>query len=110
MEPQSAVDAEIQKLFQGFEISAVSKIISPHASTRTQPGDHYYLFVDLVNAGDVDEAVRRLNGRLGPWGGSGRLKVNKARMDRDIKVSKEQGPLEPEQERLPAEETEERWW
>jgi RNA recognition motif. (a.k.a. RRM, RBD, or RNP domain) len=79
MEPQSAVDAEMQKLFEGFELTAVSKIISPHVSKASTPGDHFYLFVDLPTSTAADAAVQALDGKESPWGG--KLRINKARGD-----------------------------
>ncbi|KAL9617607.1 MAG: hypothetical protein Q9160_007620 [Pyrenula sp. 1 TL-2023] len=88
IEPQSAVDTEIQKLFSGFEIGAVSKIISPHPSAAEVPGNHHYLFVDCATPEAADAAVQRLNGADSPWGGQ--LKVQIARANPNRKVMREQ--------------------
>lgn len=81
MEPQSAVDAAIQGLFDplGIEITAVSKIISPHESKKDLAGDHYFLFVDLARAEDAEIAIEALDGKTTPWSGETGLRVNKAR-------------------------------
>ena len=94
MEPQSAVDAEMQKLFSNLniEITTVSKIISPHPSKESEPGDHYYLFVDLANESDVDAAIEALHGSVSPWSeAGGHLTVSRARNNRNKKVDREQG-------------------
>ncbi|KAH0542298.1 hypothetical protein FGG08_003325 [Glutinoglossum americanum] len=79
MPDQRTVDDEIRKLFQDFTIDAVSKIISPHISTRAKPGNHFYLFVDFPTAEEAEAAIMALNGKSAPWGG--RLVVSKARGD-----------------------------
>lgn len=90
MEPQSAVDSAMQQLFGSAEIelAAVSKIISPHESKKSEPGDHYYLFVDLANAEDIDRAIETLDGAEVPWGGN--VKINRAKENRGGKVAREQ--------------------
>ncbi|KAI9765709.1 MAG: hypothetical protein M1840_007142 [Geoglossum simile] len=101
MPDQPTVNELIRNFFQGFTMyihpehpfpfcfrlqtnlllslssDAVSKIISPHPSKRSQPGDHYYLFVDFPTAEEADAAVKTLNGRTLPWGG--RAIISKAR-------------------------------
>ncbi|KAI9872179.1 MAG: hypothetical protein M1830_001994 [Pleopsidium flavum] len=77
MANQAAVDADIRNLFQDFTVEAVSKIISPHESKHTQPGNHYYLFVDFPNVEEAEAAALALNGREAvEWGG--KLRVSKA--------------------------------
>lgn len=69
IDSQPAVDAEMQALFAGFELTAVSKIISPHPSKAAQPGHHFYLFVDLASGEEAERAVEALDGARGRWGG-----------------------------------------
>lgn len=92
MEPQSAVDQAMQNLFAsiGVGLSVVSKIISPHESKKDEPGDHYYLFVDLANAEDVESAIQALDGQQPEWSSSP-LRVNRARQTSGRKVQREQG-------------------
>ncbi|KAF7984797.1 hypothetical protein HWV62_11800 [Athelia sp. TMB] len=85
---QPRVDAEIQALFRGFQLTAVSKIISPHESKASQPGHHFYLFVDLVSSEEAERAISVLNGKSVPWGG--RLRVNRTRDGPGKKVMREQ--------------------
>jgi RNA recognition motif-containing protein len=90
IEPQSAADAQMQEFFgsEGFELTAVSKLISPHPSKASEPGNHYYCFVDLASAEEADRAIDALNGReVEGWGA---IRVSKARDNRDRKVNREQ--------------------
>jgi hypothetical protein len=70
IEPHSACEETIQQIFQsqGFEVAAVSKIISPHPSKAEEPGNHYYCFVDMHSVEDTDNAVAKLNGVETEWG------------------------------------------
>lgn len=87
IEPQSAVDEEVQSLFATYLAdtnitpAAVSKLISPHPSKATEPGNHYYCFVDLERAEDMDLVIEKLAAAEGSWGGS--VRVNRARDQRD---------------------------
>jgi hypothetical protein len=53
----------MQALSEGFTLNAVSKIISPHPSKATEPGNHFYLFVDLPSNEEEDKAIEALDGR-----------------------------------------------
>lgn len=90
IEPQSALDEEIQVLFSTTDVtpSAVSKLISPHPSKATEPGNHYYCFVDVPRVEDVDVVIDQLAGKEGSWGGP--LRVSRARGG-ERKVTREQG-------------------
>ncbi|EXJ80087.1 hypothetical protein A1O3_08373 [Capronia epimyces CBS 606.96] len=111
IEPQSALDEEIQTLFatylpdEGITPTAVSKLISPHPSKVAggEPGDYYYCFVDLARAEDVETVIEKLAGAQGSWGGN--LRVGRAREQRERggperKVLREQG-LRNEGEKKP---------
>ncbi|CRG89009.1 6-phosphofructo-2-kinase [Talaromyces islandicus] len=74
---QQTIDTEIQTFFNGYNIEAVSKLISPHPSKRFEAGDHYYLFVDFASADEATAAQAALDGQDGPWGG--KIRVGKAR-------------------------------
>lgn len=87
IEPQSTAQAEVLKIFDGFNVLAVSKMISPHTSSHSTPGSHYYCFVDLQDAHEAATAVQELNGQPTQWGGT--LKVDRARAPGD-KVMGEQ--------------------
>lgn len=74
---QAAIDAEMQAMFEGFEVKSISKMISPHPSKASEPGNHYYLFVDLATAEEAGRAMEALDGKEMEWGG--RLRVNRAK-------------------------------
>lgn len=65
---QDSLNAEMRDLFQGCDVQAVSKLISPHRSQRATPGSHYYCFVDLSTAQEAKNAARALNGKETPYG------------------------------------------
>ena len=91
IEPQGALEAEIQQLFAAFQITAVSKLISPHPSKIEEEaeGNFYYCFVDLQTPEEVQMAVDETNGKQGSWGGE--MRVGKARDNRDRKAPREGG-------------------
>jgi len=64
--PVSQAQSEllIRHLFAGFELQAISKVISPHDGKKNEPGNHYYAFVDFETAGKAAEARRAMNGRM----------------------------------------------
>ena len=66
----------------------MSKLIPPHSSKASEPGNHCYCFVDLARAEDVDVVIDRLSGKEGSWGGV--VRVDRAR-GADRKVMREQG-------------------
>lgn len=70
---QEAIDSEIQTFFKGYNVEAITKLISPHPSKRFEPGNHYYLFVDFVTVEEASAAQIALDGQEGPWGGKVRL-------------------------------------
>lgn len=80
----------MQELFgsEGFELTAVSKMISPHPSKASEPGNHYYCFVDFATPEEAERAMEALNGReVEGWGA---IRVNKAKNNLDRKVNREQ--------------------
>ncbi|KAF5003061.1 hypothetical protein FDECE_10372 [Fusarium decemcellulare] len=54
---------ELAELFSGFTPAAISKRITPHESTRSQPGNHHYCFVDFDTKEEASAAVEALNGK-----------------------------------------------
>ncbi|KAL1983673.1 hypothetical protein VTN96DRAFT_10102 [Rasamsonia emersonii] len=74
---QLTIDNEIRNFFKGYNVEAISKLISPHPSKRFEPGNHYYLFVDFASADEASAAKASLNGQEGPWGG--KIKIGHAR-------------------------------
>lgn len=87
---QEVINEEMKALFDGYAVEAVSKLISPHESTATLPGDHHYCFVDFATTEDAQAAANAANGATTSTGN--KLKVNMARErpNRDRKVVREQ--------------------
>ena len=81
---QDSVNAEMRELFAGWNIQAVSKIISPSAAARQRPGSHYYCFVDFPSAAEAQDALRRANGRNTPYGGHYKVYVAASRPNKVI--------------------------
>ncbi|KAJ5661477.1 uncharacterized protein N7477_009093 [Penicillium maclennaniae] len=74
---QETVESNMKNFFSEFRVEAISKLFAPHPAKRFDPGDHYYLFVELDTAEEAQRAMDTLNGQTGPWGGP--LRVNRAR-------------------------------
>jgi len=87
---QDVINAEMQTLFQGRPIEAVSKIISPNDYWKMKPGSHHYCFVDLASAEDAQSAMEALNGQPTPTGGQYKVSMARPRQDRPTKVMREQ--------------------
>ncbi|THY83469.1 RNA-binding domain-containing protein [Aureobasidium pullulans] len=98
MDGQETVQEEMKALFSDYPIEAVSKIISPHESTASLPGDHHYCFVDFSTTEDAQAAAKAVNGATTSTGS--KLKVNMARERSNRKVVVEQG-LEQRSEQKP---------
>ncbi|KAF3761916.1 hypothetical protein M406DRAFT_222190, partial [Cryphonectria parasitica EP155] len=60
---QEENDKEIRGYFEGFQIVAISKRITPHPDTRLLPGNHHYCFVDFETVEEAKAAIQALNGR-----------------------------------------------
>ena len=58
-------DLELRDLFRGFDVEAVSKVLSP--SEELVHRSKYYAFVDLRNAEEAAKAVKNLDG-VRMWG------------------------------------------
>ncbi|CAG8973956.1 hypothetical protein HYALB_00007485 [Hymenoscyphus albidus] len=59
---QVTTSLKMKELFEGYNIGAISKLISPHESIKTDPGNSYHCYVDLGSAEEVDKAVAELDG------------------------------------------------
>ena len=57
---------------------AISKVISPSIKQRSQPGNHYYVFVDMESPEEANRAIKELNGS--EFMGSN-LRINRAKGD-----------------------------
>ncbi|KAJ5541890.1 Nucleotide-binding alpha-beta plait [Penicillium sp. DV-2018c] len=65
-EKSSFAKAKLETFFEGFKVEKVSKVFTPHPAKRFDdfdPGDHYYLFVDVDTPEDANRAMRTLNER-----------------------------------------------
>lgn len=79
----------MRRLFQGWDIQAVSKIISPRQETvQKRPGSHYYCLVDFATAKEAQDAVDRLDHTPTEHGGTYRLAI--AHKQGNKKVMREQ--------------------
>ena len=85
---QPGVNAAMRRLFHDYNIEAVSKIISPHWSKLSEPGSHYYCFVDLTSASEARRAPLALHGTSTPYGGIYQVRICNSR--RPTKVVREQ--------------------
>ena len=90
---QYTVNVEMKRLFQGWNITAVSKLVPPvHARAYhidpKEAGLHCYCFVDFASTEDAEQAAVTLNGTDSPHGG--RWKINVAKPVAITKVQREQ--------------------
>jgi RNA recognition motif-containing protein len=85
---QELVNEEMKAMFAAYTVEAVSKLISPHESAASLPGDHHYCFVDFATTEEAVAAAEALNGVTMSTGG--KLKVNMARDRPNRKVVREQ--------------------
>ncbi|OOQ87658.1 putative ribonucleoprotein [Penicillium brasilianum] len=92
-EPES-VQSNMRTFFQGYNVENVSKVFTPHPAKRFEPGDHYYLFVDLSSVEEAQRAMDTLNGQQGPWGGP--LRIQRARGTTNNKPEGTSSPAEAE--------------
>lgn len=81
---QDTVNIEMRTLFEGFNVQAVSKIISPHASKWGESGSHYYCYVDVSTPEEAQRAAQDLDGKPTPY--SGNYKVSMARSTRGSNI------------------------
>lgn len=74
---QDTLNMEMRQLFAGYNLQAVSKMISPrNQKMQAQPGSHYYCFVDLASADEAKRAVGKLNGVSTPYGGRYKVRIS----------------------------------
>ncbi|TAQ89480.1 hypothetical protein B7494_g2239 [Chlorociboria aeruginascens] len=74
---QFTTNADMRELFEGegFNVQAVSKMISPHESKQFQGNHNYYCFVDLSTKEEANAAIAALDG-LEKW--NCKIKVDRA--------------------------------
>ena len=87
---QDSLNAEMRTLFRGWNIEAVSKILSPNDHWRSKPGSHHYCFVDLATAQEAQDAIKALDRKATPYGGSYGVSPAKMPSSKPTKVMREQ--------------------
>ena len=94
MADQRTCDSAVRKLFEGFDVEAVSKAISPNNKENREKGtrgpvNSYYCFVDFPTPGEAQRAADAMNGKKA-YGG--RLRVAHAKGDSSKWREREQFP------------------
>lgn len=69
------LNMEMRRLFRGYDLQAVSKIISPHDWEEDMSCHRFYCFVDLASPEQARQAVRSLDGVATPYGGQYEVSV-----------------------------------
>jgi len=87
---QTFINAEMQDLFEGFNIQAVSKQVVPASLDEPSTG-HCFCFVDFATAEEAKAAMAQLNGAPTPYSGKYRIKL--ARDQGTRKVCREQAEI-----------------
>ena len=87
---QDFVNAEMQDLFEGFDLQAVSKQILPRSLDKPVTGQ-CYCFVDFATAQEAKAAMAKSNGSPTPYGGTYRVKIAQGQENR--KVCREQAEI-----------------
>ncbi|KAK0467282.1 putative ribonucleoprotein [Desarmillaria tabescens] len=95
MASHRVLNENIRELFRGFQLEAVSKMISPPVH-RPGPRNHFYVFVDFTNATEAGEAAKKLDGTLA-FGG--RIRVSRAKDNSNSRKVGERARWEEEQQR-----------
>ena len=89
---QAFVNVEMQKLFERFDLQAVSKLVLPvHRDLQIPATGQCYCFVDLTTTEEAGAAMAALNGMPTPYGGV--YKINVAYGQEDRKVCREQAGI-----------------
>jgi RNA recognition motif-containing protein len=70
---QDATEAGVKELFEGFEISKVSKLFLPRESSEEREGHHCYCFVELAGEEQTEKAILELDWKE-KWDGKVRVK------------------------------------
>lgn len=82
---QAFVNAEMQDLFEGFGLQAVSKRVLPvHRNFDAPATGQCYCFVDLPSADEARAAMAALNGVPTPYGGVYKLNIANGQEDRKV--------------------------
>jgi RNA recognition motif-containing protein len=93
-ENQAQAEAIIRKLFSGFQVQMISKVIAPRTTFNTPPpGNLYYAFVDFETTESARLALRAVDGRE-LEGTKLRVSIPKSR-PRNAEVDGTSGPRSP---------------
>ncbi|KAK0217985.1 ribonucleoprotein [Armillaria fumosa] len=95
MASHRVVNENIRELFRGFQLEAVSKMISPPVH-RPGPRNHFYVFVDFASAAEAGQAAAKLDGTLA-FGD--RIRVSRAKDNSNSRKVGERERWEEEQKR-----------
>ncbi|KAJ9627243.1 hypothetical protein H2203_003705 [Taxawa tesnikishii (nom. ined.)] len=87
IDDQEVLNETMRDLFNGYEITSVSKLIAPHASAAEMPGSHHYCFVDFPSVEDAQRATA-LDGATNEWGSTYRVNLAK---NKPRRTDREQG-------------------
>lgn len=82
---QDETEKEIKGLFEGYELTSVSKLFHPKdEAKKNEEGNHCYAFVELKDEEATDKAQKELDWKE-KWGGSIRVKSAYSAPDRGIR-------------------------
>jgi RNA recognition motif-containing protein len=70
---QEATEAGVKELFEGFEVSKISKLFLPRETSEERAGHHCYCFVELAAESQTDKAILELDWKE-KWDGKVRVK------------------------------------
>ncbi len=70
---QDSAEAGVKELFEGYEISKVSKLFLPREIGEEREGHHCYCFVELANEDHTEKAIMELDWKE-KWDGKVRVK------------------------------------
>ena len=70
---QENLEAGVKELFEGFEVSNVSKLFLPREMSEEREGNHCYCFVELADEIQTDKAILELDWKE-KWDGKVRVK------------------------------------
>ena len=70
---QDTTEASIRELFEGYDVSMISKLLLPRESSKARKGNHCYCFVELIDEEQTDKAILELDWKE-KWDGAVRVK------------------------------------
>lgn len=70
---QEATEARVRELFEGYEVSKVTKLFYPREQSEEREGHHCYCFVELADESQSDKAIMEQDWKE-MWEGNVRVK------------------------------------